>query len=78
MQASDATSHQMADLHLAMFSCDLSSGAHEFLLWDQYKFSSEMRYFCSPTEKFAAANRPSDDGDCGRMHVNTPTEINGT
>ena len=44
-----------------------------FLLLVQQKIS-----FKCNTEKFPAANRPSDDWDRSRMHMNTPTEINGT
>ena len=42
------------------------------------QISIRMRYFRSPTEKIAAANRPSDDTNRSRMHVNTSIQIHCT
>ena len=70
MQASDTFSHPTAALPLAMLSPD-------FCL-RPCKFVSECEFFARQNWKFGTENRPSDDGNCSRMHMNTPMEINGT
>ena len=42
------------------------------------QISVPMRFFRSLNEKIGAANRPPDDADRIRMHVDTPIEINRT
>ena len=77
MNTSNAISHQIANLWLAMFSRDLCSHISEFTIDFSENLCPNVK-FLLPERKYRRRNQVWDDANRIGMHVNTTIELNGT